>query len=88
MIHGDPRLQCGAYITDGTELYEVLRHRPGGFGGGVAGAVLLENCRSLCAVQLHAARIRSACRLVRAAPDPRCPDVVEQIVWEPARATR
>lgn len=88
MTNADPRLEAGAYVTDGTELYEVIQHRPGGSGGGVAGSVLVENCRTLCAVQLLAMRIRSACRLVRSAPDPRCPDVLDDIVWEPAGATR
>jgi hypothetical protein len=89
MTEVDPRLQPGAYITDGRRLYEVVRRRAGTHAGGFAmGCVLVEDCRTLSAAQVLAQRIRSAFRLVRPAPDPRCPDLVDEIVWEPAGAIR
>lgn len=89
MIDLDPRLRTGAYITDGMELYEVMRRRNGLRGGGSAAAcVLVENCRSLCCAEFLARRILSAFRLVRAAPAPQCPDLVDEIDWEPTPVTR
>ena len=88
MTDVDPRLETGAYITDGMELYEVLRRRAGVRGGGFAsGCVLVENCRTLCCAEFLVPRIRAAFRLVRSAPAPCCPDLVDQIVWEPAVLT-
>jgi hypothetical protein len=88
MTDVDPRLQTGAYITDGAELYEVVRRRAGTHSAGFPmGCVLVENCRTLNGAALLAQRIRSAFRLVRAAPDPRCPDLADDIVWEPTAAS-
>jgi len=88
MNYVDPRFQTGAYICDGIELYEVVRHRAGVQAGFMAARVLVENCRTGCCVELLAQRIRSAFRLVRAAPAPQCPDLVDEIVWEPAAVIR
>jgi len=89
MTDVDPRLHAGAYITDGIELFEVVRRRGAPRGGGFAiGGVLVQNCRTLCTLELLIPRIRTAFRLVRAAPDPHCPDVVDDIVWEPAAVSR
>lgn len=79
----DPRLQRHAYITDGSNLYEVLGDR---VFPGVAGIrtrrIVVENCRSLLGSELLEDRVTSAFRLVRPAPARRCPDFVEEIAWE------
>jgi hypothetical protein len=48
MVDADPGLQQGAYITDGTDLYEVLGIRRGPAALGVSTVrILAENCRNL-----------------------------------------
>lgn len=82
MIDQDPRLEKGAYITDGTDLYEVvaLERRPG-----VAGIrtlrVVVENCRNFRGFEFLPDRVQSTFALVRNAPVGRCPDLVEEIGW-------
>lgn len=82
MFDHDPRLQHGAYITDGTDLYEVvgLQVRPG-----VAGIrtprIIVENCRNLRGLEFLPEKIRQTFNLVRYAPAGRCPDLIEDIAW-------
>lgn len=82
MSSEDPRMQKGAYITDGTDLYEVtgLQVRPG-----VAGIrtprIIVENYCSLRAGEFLPDKIRSAFNLVRPAPAGNCPDTVREIAW-------
>jgi hypothetical protein len=81
-ITADPRMQQGAYITDGTDLYEVtgLQRGPGVMGLATV-RILVENCRSLSDVELLPDRIRGHFRLIREAPSGICPDRVEEISW-------
>ncbi len=81
----DPRLQTGAYITDGLDLYEVLGLLR---GPGVMGIrtvrVLIENCHDLHCLEYLADEIEIEFDLVRPAPVPAVPDLVDEIAWEPA----
>ncbi|MBV8944035.1 MAG: hypothetical protein JO286_10840 [Solirubrobacterales bacterium] len=87
MIERDPRLQPGAYITDGIDLYEVIGMQR---GPGVLGVstirIAVENCRSLRCLEILPDKLRSAFELVRSAPVGRCPDMIEDIAWDPAPA--
>jgi hypothetical protein len=82
MIYGDARLQPGAYITDGVDLYEVMGMQR---GPGVMGIstirVLVENCRTLDGLEFLPDRIRRTFNLVRTAPMGACPDHVQEIPW-------
>lgn len=64
----DPRLQIGAYITDGTSLMEVVggRFTYGAFGPWYA--VCVEDCMSLQTSEYDADTIRRRFSLVRVAP--------------------
>jgi hypothetical protein len=62
MSSRDKRLHAGAYITDGTGLYEVRRVRA--IGPGMK--VTLEDCRTLAPQELDLMNLRKF-RLVRAA---------------------
>jgi hypothetical protein len=79
---GESRLQPGAYITDGIDLYEVTGSQR---GPGVMGVstlrIRVENCRNLRSLEFLPDRIRSGFRLVKAAPVGDCPDVIEEISW-------
>ncbi len=83
----DPRLQTGAYITDGVDLFEVigLQRGPGVMGIRTV-RILVENCRNFRALEFLPEKIDGAFRLVRHPPRPAVPDSVEQIPWEPALA--
>lgn len=85
MIERDPRLQPGAYITDGLDLYEVtgLQRGPGVMGMSTV-RIVVENCRNLRGLEFLPDKIRGAFELVRAAPIGRCPDVLDDIAWDPA----
>jgi hypothetical protein len=87
MIERDPRMQCGAYITDGIDLYEVtgMQRGPGVMGMSTV-RIMVENCRNLRCVELLPDKIRTAFDLVKTAPVGRCPDVLEDIAWEPDAA--
>lgn len=78
MSRHDPRLERGAYITDGSNLYEVVGER---IFPGIAGIrtrrIMIENCRSLRGSELLSERIKAAFTLVRSAPASHCPDFVE-----------
>ena len=78
-------MQTGAYITDGIDLYEVtgLQRGPGVMGVSTV-RIAIENCRNLRCLELLPDKIRSNFALVRAAPVGRCPDVIEDIAWDPA----
>jgi hypothetical protein len=81
-IDTDPRLEQGAYITDGIDLYEVtgMQREPVVPGWG-DGPIIIENCRSLRRLEFLPDGIRSVFELVKSAPAATCPDVVEDIVW-------
>jgi hypothetical protein len=77
----DPRLQQGAYITDGIELYEVTGLRRGPGVAGVATArVIVEDCRSYRALEFLPDRICGNFTLVRDAPVDYRPERAESIV--------
>lgn len=83
MTPHDHRLERGAYLTDGSELYEVidLRIRPGVMGVRTI-RVVMENCRDFAVLELLPDRLRAGFTLVRRAPAARCPDHVADIHWE------
>jgi hypothetical protein len=84
IIERDPRMQLGAYITDGIDLYEVMGMQRGpGVMGMSTVRIMVENCRNLRCLEFLPDKIRSAFELVKAAPVGRCPDVVEDIAWDP-----
>jgi hypothetical protein len=82
-VEPDPRMQMGAYITDGLDLYEVtgMQRGPGVMGLSTV-RIMLENCRNLRCLEFLPDKIRSAFDLVRAAPIARCPDAVDEIAWD------
>lgn len=84
MIERDPRMQTGAYITDGIDLYEVtgMQRGPGVMGMSTV-RIAVENCRNLRCLEFLPDKIRTAFELVRSAPEGRCPDVLEDIPWDP-----
>ena len=66
----DPRLEPGAYLTDGTNLYEVADVRRGTRVMGVATVrIVLENCRSMSRVEFLPEKVKRSFRLVRRAPE-------------------
>jgi hypothetical protein len=83
VIERDPRMQPGAYITDGIDLYEVtgMQRGPGVMGVSTV-RISVENCRNLRCLEFLPDKVRSAFELVKAAPVGSCPDVVEDISWE------
>ena len=82
IIERDPRMQLGAYITDGIDLYEVtgMQRGPGVMGMSTV-RIMVENCRNLRCLEFLPDKIRSAFDLVREAPTGRCPDIVADIPW-------
>jgi hypothetical protein len=80
-------MQVGAYITDGVHLYEVtgLLRGPGMMGVSAA-RLTVENCRHLTRREFFPEKIRTDFELVRPAPIGACPDIVDDIAWEPAAA--
>ena len=84
MIERDPRMQPGAYITDGIDLYEVtgMQRGPGVMGISTV-RITVENCRNLRYLEFLPDKIRTVFELVKAAPEGRCPDVLDDISWEP-----
>jgi hypothetical protein len=83
MIERDPRMQMGAYITDGIDLYEVtgMQRGPGVMGMSTV-RISVENCRNLRCLEFLPDKIRAAFKLVKAAPVGRCPDMLEEIAWD------
>jgi len=82
MIDDDPRLQQGAYITDGVDLYEVLGMQRGpGVMGVSTVRVVVQNCRNLRGLEFLPEKVRRTFNLVKNAPASRCPDLVEDIGW-------
>ena len=78
----DPRLQRGAYVTDGIDLYEIMGMQRGpGIMGVSTVRVIVENCRNLRRLEFLPDKIRRSFSLVRRPPSSRCPDLVEDIVW-------
>jgi hypothetical protein len=62
----DPRFQIGAYLTDGTDLFEVMGLRRGrGQIGSVAMRLILEDCYTLRRVEFLIDKVRRRFRLVR-----------------------
>ena len=89
IVERDPRMQIGAYITDGLDLYEVTGTQRGpGVMGLSTVRIMLENCRNLRCFEFLPDKIRSAFDLVRAAPIGRCPDAVDDIAWDSTSAQR
>jgi hypothetical protein len=84
VIERDPRMQMGAYITDGIDLYEVtgMQRGPGVMGMSTV-RIAVENCRNLRCLEFLPDKIRTAFELVRDAPIGCCPDVLEDIAWDP-----
>jgi hypothetical protein len=84
IVERDPRMQLGAYITDGIDLYEVtgMQRGPGVMGMSTV-RIMVENCRNLRCLEFLPDKIRTAFELVRVAPVGQCPDVVDQIPWDP-----
>jgi hypothetical protein len=81
-VNEDPRLQQGAYLTDGLELYEVASvRRSSVMIYGAVIHVIIENCRDLSRHQLPPENIRRGFDLVRNAPLGSCPDFLEDIAW-------
>jgi hypothetical protein len=84
IIERDPRMQLGAYITDGIDLYEVMGMQRGpGVMGMSTVRIMVENCRNLRCLEFLPDKIRTAFDLVKAAPVGCCPDVVDDIAWDP-----
>jgi hypothetical protein len=82
MTDEDPRLQQGAYITDGIDLYEVLGLQRGPGVMGVSSVrVLVENCRNFCGLEFLPEKVRRTFNLVKTAPAGRCPDRLDDIAW-------
>jgi hypothetical protein len=83
----DPRLQTGAYITDGADLFEVigLQRGPGVMGIRTV-RILVENCRNFRGLEFLPEKIQETFELVRHPPVPAVPDIVAAIAWEPAPA--
>lgn len=80
-------MQPGAYITDGVDLYEVtgMERGPGVMGMSTV-RIAVENCRNLRRLEFLPDRIRGGFELVRGAPIGACPDMLEEIGWEPGIA--
>lgn len=79
---GDDRLERGAYVSDGINLYEVTAIRRGpGMMGLTTVRVEIENCRSFTRIELLPEKIQRSFSLVRRAPVGVCPDLVEDIAW-------
>jgi hypothetical protein len=70
MAPDDPRLQPGAYITNGTELLCVVRVVVPYARSGHSTRVYAEDCKALRVKQYPVDAIRGQFRLVRAAPFP------------------
>jgi hypothetical protein len=83
VIERDPRLQAGAYITDGIDLFEVtgMQRGPGVMGVSTV-RMMVENCRDLRCLEFLPDEIRYSFELVKAAPACNCPDVLDDIAWE------
>lgn len=82
VIERDARLQPGAYITDGIDLYEVSGTQQGpGVMGVSTVRILVENCRTLRSLEFLPDKIRYSFELVKAAPVCSCPDIVDDIAW-------
>jgi hypothetical protein len=78
----DPRLQRGAYVTDGINLYEVTAITRGpGVMGLTTVRVEIENCCSFVRIELLPEKIQRSFSLVRPGPGADCPDLVDDIAW-------
>lgn len=81
----DPRMKIGAYVTNGTTLYEVTAiTRPTGPWAGSLYYIELENCRNETRICFTLQKIREGFELVKGAPTGDVPDDVEHIAWEAA----
>lgn len=82
MTDDDPRLQQGAYITDGVELYEVRELQCGRALMGISMVwVLVEDCRTLVHLRFLVNTIERAFDLVRLAPGVDRPALLPDVVW-------
>jgi hypothetical protein len=82
MSDHDPKLLTGAYITDGTDLFEVcgVQRGPGTMGVSTV-RIVVENCRNFRRLEFFPEKIRKTFDLVRDAPAARCPDLLGDIGW-------
>lgn len=80
MRQTDPRLQQGAYITDGTDLYEVIGERRIQMSVRTV-RIVVENCRNFRGGEFLPESISNTFNLVRRPPEARCPDRVDEIPW-------
>ncbi|MGO9822452.1 MAG: hypothetical protein ACLPTJ_17615 [Solirubrobacteraceae bacterium] len=78
---GDARLQRGAYVTDGVNLYEITAIRRGPGIMELTVRVEIENCRTFTRIELAPEKIQRSFSLVRHAPVAACPDLVQDIPW-------
>jgi hypothetical protein len=66
----DQRLLRGAFLTDGTDLYEVLELiETSAFEGGVLRRLIVEDCHTLRVMAVELSVVQSEYRLVREAPE-------------------
>jgi hypothetical protein len=66
----DQRLLRGAFITDGTDLYEVLeRIETSAFESGVLRRLMVEDCHTLRVMAVELSVVQSEYRLVREASE-------------------
>jgi hypothetical protein len=72
LLRFDPRLEVGAYITDGNNLYEVVRR--------IEGQVILENCITEAWKGTVAWRVLEDYDLVK--HPPQSPDCVDMSVGD------
>jgi hypothetical protein len=89
VIERDARMQPGAYITDGVDLYEVTGTQRGPGAMGVSTVrMMVENGRTLRCLEFLPDKIRFSFELVKAPPAGQCPDMVDDIAWDPAAHAR
>jgi hypothetical protein len=74
LLRFDPRLEVGAYITDGNKLYEVVRR--------IDGQVILENCINEAWKGTVAWRVLQDYELVKHSPQ--TPDSVDVSIGDAA----
>ena len=75
---GDARLQRGAYVTDGTNLYEItaIRRGPGMMELTTVRVEIENRCRTFTRIELLPEEDPASFSLVRHAPVAACPDLL------------
>jgi hypothetical protein len=80
MLYEDARLQPGAYVTDGIELFEVRGRWSHPSSSGISLEwVVLENCRDLSELRLLSSTVTYTFELVRPTPSGTCPHTPQDI---------